>query len=1106
MFWGGLGCFHGPLLEPCTAFQDKYGLIMASSLSDLQNKVTHKVRLLNPGPVDAAINQDVTIGIAEAVCDVSTFMDYENEADRVNMSSVRRIGSSSARLPKSEPAQIRRIQDTIVPGHLVDLLKTAGEDCTEDEKAQIAKMLSDYQDTFSKDEFDLGLTNLIEHSIDVGNSKPIKQPPRRVPVAFAAEEEKVIQQLQKQGVIRKSTSPWASPICLVRKKSGKVRPCVDYRKLNEITKKDAFPLPRISDCLDAAADAKYYSTFDLTSGFHQISIQEQDIEKTAFCTKYGLFEYLTMPMGLTNSPAVFQRLMEIVLRGLQWHTCLIYLDDVLVFGSNFDEHMNRVREVLSRIRDAGLKLKPEKCQLLQTTVSFLGFKLSAAGILPNSDNLSKVRDWPIPTTPTQVRQILGLGSYYRRFIKGYSDLVRPLTLLTHKDQQFIWTPECQKAFDELKEKLTSSELMAYPRNEGLYVLDTDASDTQIAAVLSQMQDGKERVISYGSRTLNKAERNYCITDKELLGVRHFTEYYRQYLLGRKFLVRSDHQALTFLFKLKEPKSRIARWIEILSAFDFSIEFRRGRSHGNADALSRCPDPWDCQCEDIDNLESLKCGPCKKCVKRQNEMLGDDCGHTTQSVRAVTTRSRSTANPSNMWSLEQDELHVKSMQIGDPDIVFIRGALEKGARPPHTDVVALSPAARYYWSIWQSLVIQDGCLYRQFHRKDGTGSHLQLIVPRPLKANILHQMHNSIISGHLGRKKTLEKLLQRLFWYGVREDVYMWIIKCDVCATIKPLHKVPRAPLGKMQVGATLDRLSTDILGPLPVTPRGNRYILVATDHFTKWVEIMAVPDQTAVTCANKLLNEVICRYGCPLTLHSDRGRNYESLLFVELCRLLEIKKTRTSVRNPRCNGQAERFNRSLLRMIKAFLCGEQENWDLNLGCLAAAYRASPHESTGVTPNLLMLGREVRLPAELMYGGTCNYNHAVQRYGDYVEHLKERMQHAHDVARKHLSVTAKRQAEIYDSKLVIYHYKVGDAVWVEQTSVKPGLSPKLQPTYRGPCLIVQKYNDLVYRVQLSKSRLFQVLHHNKMKPYEGNNIPRWLAREKRSILINRQGQC
>ena len=533
-------------------------------------------------------------------------------------------------------------------------------------------MLSDYQDTFSKDEFDLGLTNLIEHSIDDGNSKPIKQPPRRVPVAFAAKEEKVIQQLQKQGVIRKSTSPWASPIYLVRKKSGKVRPCVDYRKLNEITKKDAFPLPRISDCLDASADAKHYSTFDLTSGFHQISIQEQDIEKTAFCTKNGLFEYLTIPMGLTNSPGVFQRLMEIVLRGLQWHTCLIYLDDVLVFGSNFDEHMDRVREVLSRIRGAELKLKPEKCQ---------------------SDNLSKERDWPIPTTPTQVRQILGLGSYYRRFIKGYSDLVRPLTLLTHKDQQFIWTPKCQKAFDDLKEKLTSSELMAYPRNEGLYILDTDASDTQIAAVLSQMQDGKECVISYGSRTLNKVERNYCITDKELLGVRHFTEYYRQYLLGRKFLVRSDHQALTFLFKLKELKSSIARWIEILSAFDFSIEFRRGRSHRYADALSRCPDPWDCKCEDIDNLESLKCRPCKKCVKRQNDMLGDDCGHTTQSVRAVTTRSRSTANPSNMWSLEQDKLHVQSMQMGDPDIVFIRGALEREVRPPHTDVVALSPAAR-----------------------------------------------------------------------------------------------------------------------------------------------------------------------------------------------------------------------------------------------------------------------------------------------------------------------------------------------------------------------------------------------------------------------------
>ena len=337
----------------------------------------------------------------------------------------------------------------------------------------------------------------------------------------------------------------------------------------------------------------------MASGFHQIPIKESDIPKTAFCTKYGLYEYLTMPMGMTDSPACFQRLMEIALRGLQWHICLIYLDDVLVFGSNFEQHMQRVEQVLSRIKAAGLKLKPEKCQLLQTQVNSLGHTISAEGVLPNPDNLAKIKQWPVPTTPTHVRQILGLGSYYRRFVKGYSDLVRPLTLLTHKNVPFVWTQECQQSFEALKEKPVSSEIMAYRQDEGLYILDTDASDTQVTGILSQIQGDRERVISYGSRSLNKAERNYCITDKELLAICHFTEYYRQYLLGRKFFVRSDHNSLTHLFRLKEPKGRIAHWIEIISAFNSSIEYRKGQKHGNVDSLSRCPDPWDCQCSEPD---------------------------------------------------------------------------------------------------------------------------------------------------------------------------------------------------------------------------------------------------------------------------------------------------------------------------------------------------------------------------------------------------------------------------------------------------------------------------------------------------------------------------
>ena len=460
---------------------------------------------------------------------------------------------------------VRRVKEIPqeVPSHITDLYTKVCENLSISERSRVKEMLHTHEAIFSKNEFDIGMTVLTEHAIDVGSHKPVKQPTRRVPAAFAEEEEQLIKQMENQGIIRPSTSPWASPIVLVRKKSGKIRPCVDYRRLNAITIKNAFQLPRVTDCLDAVACATKFSCFDVTSGYNQIPVKESDIPKTAFCTKYGLYEYTSMPMGLTNSPVTFHRLMELALRGLQWHTCLIYLDDIVVFGSTFDEHLQRVQEVLERIKAAGLKLKPEKCQLFQKEVDFLGHLVSAEGIKPNPHNIEKVKHWPVPKNATEVRRILGLGNYYRRFVQGYSKLVRPLTDLTRKGADFIWTSTCQNAFDSLKQALIGSDIMTYPRDAGQYILDTDASDGQIAGILSQIQDGRERVISYGSRTLGKAEKNYCITDKELLAIRHFVEYYRQYLLGRTFVVRSDHQALVWLFKLKEPKGRIARWIELL---------------------------------------------------------------------------------------------------------------------------------------------------------------------------------------------------------------------------------------------------------------------------------------------------------------------------------------------------------------------------------------------------------------------------------------------------------------------------------------------------------------------------------------------------------------
>ncbi|CAC5374786.1 unnamed protein product [Mytilus coruscus] len=261
---------------------------------------------------------------------------------------------------------------------------------SENECAGIAKLLIQFSNTFSKNETDLGLTQLTEHSIDTGDAKPVRQPPRRVPMAYANDEKKLIDQMLDQGIIQRSYSPWASPLVLVVKKSGKLRPCADFRGVNQLSKRDNFSLPRIQDCLDTLSGSTLFSTFDLTSGFHQIPVKEDDIPKTAFVTKYGLYVYKTLPMGLCNGPSTCQRLMELVLNGLQWQTCLIYLDDIIVFGSNFEQHLKRLDVVLTRISEAGLKLKPEKCQIFKTKVTFLGHVVSGQGVQPNPDNVAKI--------------------------------------------------------------------------------------------------------------------------------------------------------------------------------------------------------------------------------------------------------------------------------------------------------------------------------------------------------------------------------------------------------------------------------------------------------------------------------------------------------------------------------------------------------------------------------------------------------------------------------------------------------------------------------------------------------------------------------------------
>ena len=399
----------------------------------------------------------------------------------------------------------------------------------------------------------------------------------------------MLQDMLSKHIIQPSTSPWVSPIVLVHKKDGTLRFCVDYRKLNGLTRKDAYPLPRIDDALDTLAGSKWFTTLDLISGYWQVEVNNQDLEKTAFCTPDGLFEFNVMPFGLCNAPATFQRLMDAVLAGLQWNSCLVYLDDVVIPGKDLDDHLHNIRVVLECLHQAGLKLHPNKCHFGKKQVTFLGHIVSGDGVATDPQKTSKVASWPVPTCQHEVWQFLGLAGYYRKFIKGFATIAKPLHRLTEKNVVFKWTSDCQEAFEELRQQLVSPPILAFPDYQKPFILDTDASNLGIGAVLSQEQDdGQEWVIAYGSRVLSKAERRYCVTRCELLAVVYFLQHFQPYLLERHFTLRSDHGSLTWLRNFKEPEGQLARWLEKLQEYDFTIVHQPGQRHSNADALSRLP--------------------------------------------------------------------------------------------------------------------------------------------------------------------------------------------------------------------------------------------------------------------------------------------------------------------------------------------------------------------------------------------------------------------------------------------------------------------------------------------------------------------------------------
>ncbi|KAL6467387.1 hypothetical protein MHYP_G00251910 [Metynnis hypsauchen] len=771
------------------------------------------------------------------------------------------FGASHVRSPATAPCEVtvRSVQETSDLSNEKGFLEALEFlTLTDSQVLQAKALLGKYSSIFSQHEGDLGCTELITHDIPLVDDVPVRQPYRRLPPSQYEVVRAHIKQLLEAGIVRESCSPYSSPIVVVPKKDGSVRLCVDYRQLNAKTRRDAYPLPRIEESLDSLCGARWFSTLDLASGYNQVPVTEKDKVKTAFCTPFGLFEFNRMPFGLCNAPATFQRLMERMFGDQRHQSVLLYLDDVIIFSSTIEQHLERLEEVFSRLKRQGLKVKLSKCRFFQSQVQYLGHVVSAEGVAADPGKVEVVREWRRPAHLAELRSFLGFASYYRRFVEGFAKLAAPLhrlvgQLCTPKKKgktppvslSSLWDGVCESAFQSLKCKLVESPVLAYADFRKPFIVEVDASHGGLGAVLSQEQGGRVCPIAYASRSLKPTERNmdnYSSMKLELLAVKWaVTEKFREYLLGNCFTLLTDNNPLCYIQTAKLGAVE-QRWVSQLASFNFEVKYRPGRKNGNADALSRQYVEQCCLSTALPKVlmgKHLEEGPrssevwCKEVLALPGRSVGD----------------------------------LACLQDGDSSIGPIRRFLRHNHWPGAEERAKLLPESRELLRQRERLVEREGVLWRKLHPPGGGKEIYQLLVPVCLREEVLHNVHNN--HGHQGIDRTFQLLRSRCFWPGMAREGEQWCRRCERCVLGKAVQPKVRAYQGLLQASRPHEILAIDFTVLEPASD-GRENVLVLTDVFSKYSQAIPTRNQKASTVAQVLVQQWFRRFGPPCRIHSDQ--------------------------------------------------------------------------------------------------------------------------------------------------------------------------------------------------------------------------------------------
>ncbi len=916
--------------------------------------------------------------------------------------------------------------------------------CTDPrQRGALSALLRRFDDCLPDSVTELPPKRHIEHSIDI---VPGAHPPHRKPFRLSQPEllelKDVLAKLLAKGFIRPSVSPYGAPVFFVRKADGGFRFICDWRELNRITIKNKACIPNVEDLFDRVQGARFFSHMDLHLGYNQVLVKESDVHKTAIATPFGHFEWLVMGLGMTNAPATFQTMMTDIFRPFLFDFVVVFLDDILVFSNTLDEHLRHLESVFEVLRQHKLYAKPPKCTFGASEVKFLGHIISGDTIRADPAKLECVAAWAQPTGVREVRTFLGFANYFRRFIADFASVAAPLESLLRQGVRFSWGDQHQAAFDGLRTRLLSAPVLRLPDGRRPYRVETDASDTRVAAVLLQQHEGQWHPVAFLSRRLTGAEQRYTTSEREMLAAVWALGVWRLYLF-QHFDIVTDNRTLAHLQSKPHLTKREANWVDFLAEFDFTIVHRRGSDNGAADALSRASTTMD------------------------EATTGDE---------AATVATLSSVE--SLASVGEEVLAaIKSGYARDE---FFTRVLQ--------DLSGATPTS----ATQSCFTLRDGLLLRA--HDDGA---VRVCVPEGggLRVKLLQQFHDCVTAGHPGRERTYSRLQRTCFWPGMYTDIRKFVRSCDVCQRTKPRNQPAANVLQPLPVPQQRwESVALDLITDLPRTTSGVDAIVTFTDRLSKRVHLAATTKTvTAAGMARLFIDRVFVLHGIPRVLVSDRDPRFTSDLWGEVFRLLDTRLSMSTANHPQTDGQSESTNKTVEQVLRAFANYRMDNWDSVLALAEFAINDSKQSSTGVSPFFADVGQHPLTPATLLVPTTTAPATTTSAEGDGAAFVRHQAQVLGEV-RDALVVAQQRQMAAANGSRVHRAFAVGDLVLVATDylmSPEQRLRPhnKLLPTWQGPWPVVEVVSPSAYRLQLPQGlRAHPVVSVEALRGYVINDMP------------------